>query len=148
MESTLVDLFNWNNFIGDYSHRSCLWRRHHIIRGITIDAHDGIIAQAKHGSRLDLTGQEFAETTLNGLVTMRDVCAHIESIFFVKDREHTSSTFPRGPFCICNPETGKMLKIKSLHMVGGPSASKDCHDRLSKDSAVALPTATTGTASP
>eukprot|EP01043_Picozoa_sp_COSAG02_P029210 COSAG02_NODE_1808_length_10843_cov_4.345867_2_plen_2020_part_00 len=92
-----------------------------IVRGITIDAHDGIIAQAQRGSRLDLTGAEFAKIALVGLMNLRGDCAHIESIFFVKDREHTNSTFPRGPFCICNPETGKMLKIKS----GGVEAVHD-----------------------
>ena len=42
----------------------------------------------------------------------------------------------------------KMLKIKILTKVGVPSASKDFQDKLSSDSAVVLPTATTGTASP
>eukprot|EP01043_Picozoa_sp_COSAG02_P019532 COSAG02_NODE_945_length_15722_cov_74.792357_2_plen_1852_part_00 len=92
-----------------------------IVRGITIDAYDGIIAQAQRGSRLDLTGHEFAKTSLVGLMNLRADCAHVDSIFFVKDREHTNSTFPRGPFCICNPETGKMLKIKS----GGVEAVHD-----------------------
>ena len=84
-----------------------------IVRGATIDAHDGIVVQAGGAAnRLDLTGPEYASTTFTGLVTLSAICANVESLFFVKDREITHSTFPRGPFCVCNPETGKMIRLK------------------------------------
>ena len=84
----------------------------HIYRGISMRAHDSLLAQASASRRLELSGPEFAQTTVAGLVDMARACAEVEEIFLVRSRETATSSFPRGPFCICNAAVGTMLVVR------------------------------------
>jgi hypothetical protein len=82
-----------------------------LVRGLPIPAFDALLKQVQ-SSQLDLTGPEFARVTGEGLMDVAPLFPHVEAIFMVAPkRKDAGPSFPDGPFCIVNPESGCMLTI-------------------------------------